>query len=95
MATPAQRQALPAKEQALFRTVVRHYEAKQYKKGLKAADQLLKCAPARPRPRARAAPPPHPRDHQELGVVGGEGGGGVLWSAGRHPCPPDCTLSLS
>ena len=56
MATPAQRQALPAKEQALFRTVVRHYEAKQYKKGLKAADQLLKCAPPPPAPR-----PPPPR----------------------------------
>ena len=53
MATPAQRQALPAKEQALFRTVVRHYEAKQYKKGLKAADQPLKCAPPPP-PRAPA-----------------------------------------
>ena len=54
MATPAQRPALPAKEQALFRTVVRHYEAKQYKKGLKAADQLLKCAPP------PAPPPPAP-----------------------------------
>ena len=67
----AQRQALPAKEQALFRTVVRHYEAKQYKKGLKAADQLLKCAPAPPRPpppaRARAPAPPPERQRGPSG----------------------------
>ncbi|KAI9050717.1 hypothetical protein LZ554_004837 [Drepanopeziza brunnea f. sp. 'monogermtubi'] len=38
-------QALSAKEQSLFRTVVRNYEDKQYKKGIKAADQILKKSP--------------------------------------------------
>ncbi|TVY59127.1 N-terminal acetyltransferase A complex auxiliary subunit NAA15 [Lachnellula suecica] len=38
-------QALSAKEQSLFRTVVRNYEDKQYKKGIKAADQILKKNP--------------------------------------------------
>eukprot|EP00884_Botryococcus_braunii_P006970 jgi/Botrbrau1/16274/Bobra.0066s0055.1 len=33
---------LPSKEQNLFRQVVKHYETKQYKKGLKAAEQILK-----------------------------------------------------
>ncbi|KAF2094556.1 TPR-like protein [Rhizodiscina lignyota] len=36
---------LPHKEQNLFRQVVKYYEAKQYKKALKAADQVLKKAP--------------------------------------------------
>ncbi|TYZ64401.1 hypothetical protein PybrP1_012364 [[Pythium] brassicae (nom. inval.)] len=36
---------LPAKESALFRTIVKYYEIKQYKKGLKAAEQILKKYP--------------------------------------------------
>ncbi|TMW62563.1 hypothetical protein Poli38472_005181 [Pythium oligandrum] len=36
---------LPAKENALFRSVVKCYEMKQYKKGLKAADAVLKKFP--------------------------------------------------
>ncbi|KAI9912420.1 hypothetical protein PsorP6_005219 [Peronosclerospora sorghi] len=36
---------LPAKESALFRSIVKHYETKQYKKGLKAADAILKKYP--------------------------------------------------
>ncbi|TVY86554.1 N-alpha-acetyltransferase, NatA auxiliary subunit [Lachnellula willkommii] len=35
-------QVLSAKERSLFQTVVRNYEDKQYKKGIKAADQILK-----------------------------------------------------
>ncbi|KAF2632025.1 N-alpha-acetyltransferas-like protein 15 [Macroventuria anomochaeta] len=38
-------QPLPSKEQTLFRSVVKYYEGKQYKKGLKAADQILKKHP--------------------------------------------------
>lgn len=38
-------QELSAKEQSLFRTVVRNYEDKQYKKGLKTADQILRKTP--------------------------------------------------
>ncbi|KAA8567376.1 hypothetical protein EYC84_010399 [Monilinia fructicola] len=38
-------QPLSSKESSLFRTVVRNYEDKQYKKGLKAADQILKKNP--------------------------------------------------
>lgn len=38
-------QTLPGKEANLFRQVVRHYETKQYKKGIKAADQILKKFP--------------------------------------------------
>ncbi|KAI6713035.1 hypothetical protein JHW43_004406 [Diplocarpon mali] len=38
-------QVLSAKEQSLFRTIVRNYEDKQYKKGVKAADQILKKNP--------------------------------------------------
>ena len=38
-------QELPPKEQALFRTVVKCYETKQYKKGLKTADTVLKKFP--------------------------------------------------
>uniref|UniRef100_A0A7S0PZY0 Uncharacterized protein n=1 Tax=Coccolithus braarudii TaxID=221442 RepID=A0A7S0PZY0_9EUKA len=36
---------LPAKESALFKSIVKHYEIKQYKKGLKAADSVLKKFP--------------------------------------------------
>ncbi|KAI8463620.1 MAG: N-terminal acetyltransferase A, auxiliary subunit [Monoraphidium minutum] len=38
-------QPLPAKEQQLFRSVVKLYESKQYKKAIKACDQILKKAP--------------------------------------------------
>lgn len=38
-------QALPSKEASLFRQLVKNYEAKQYKKGIKAADQILKKVP--------------------------------------------------
>ncbi|KAL1604637.1 hypothetical protein SLS59_003832 [Nothophoma quercina] len=38
-------QPLPSKEQTLFRSVVKYYESKQYKKGIKAADQILKKHP--------------------------------------------------
>lgn len=38
-------QPLPSKEQSLFRHVVQNYESKQYKKGIKAADQILKKFP--------------------------------------------------
>ncbi|RHY02103.1 hypothetical protein DYB25_011900, partial [Aphanomyces astaci] len=36
---------LPSKENALFRSIVKCYEIKQYKKGLKAADAILKKFP--------------------------------------------------
>jgi len=35
-------QILPPKENGLFRQVVKFYETKQYKKAIKAADQVLK-----------------------------------------------------
>eukprot|EP00439_Symbiodinium_sp_Y106_P080969 s432_g19.t2 len=38
-------QPLPAKDQAVFRSIVKFYETKQYKKGLKAADSILKKHP--------------------------------------------------
>ncbi|KAL1306936.1 hypothetical protein AAFC00_005577 [Neodothiora populina] len=38
-------QPLPSKENSLFRQVVQAYESKQYKKGIKAADQILKKHP--------------------------------------------------
>lgn len=38
-------QQLPSKEQSLFRHLVQNYESKQYKKGLKAADQILRKHP--------------------------------------------------
>ncbi|KAI2626238.1 tetratricopeptide [Xylaria nigripes] len=38
-------QPLNAKESALFRQVIRNYEDKQYKRGLKAAEQILKKHP--------------------------------------------------
>jgi len=36
---------LPTKEATLFKQVVKHYETKQYKKGIKVADQVLKKCP--------------------------------------------------
>jgi len=36
---------MPKKESDLFKTVVKHYEMKQYKKGIKAADAILKKFP--------------------------------------------------
>jgi len=36
---------LPKKESDLFKSIAKHYETKQYKKGLKAADQILKKYP--------------------------------------------------
>lgn len=38
-------QPLSSREANLFRTVIRHYEDKQYKRGLKAAEQILKKNP--------------------------------------------------
>jgi len=38
-------QQLPAKDQAVFRSIVKFYETKQYKKGVKAADAILKKHP--------------------------------------------------
>ncbi|RFU35927.1 hypothetical protein B7463_g393, partial [Scytalidium lignicola] len=38
-------QPLSSKEQSLFKTVIRNYEDKQYKKGLKAAEQILRKNP--------------------------------------------------
>lgn len=38
-------QELPAREQALFRTVVKCYETKAYKKAVKTADAVLKRYP--------------------------------------------------
>ena len=38
----AERRRLPAKENSLFQSIAKAYEMKQYKKGLKAADQVLK-----------------------------------------------------
>ena len=38
-------QQLPAKELASFKQLVKHYELKQYKKGIKLADQILKVFP--------------------------------------------------
>ncbi|KAH8090651.1 NMDA receptor-regulated protein 1-domain-containing protein, partial [Filobasidium floriforme] len=37
--------ALPTKESGLFRQLLQHYEAKQHKQGIKAADQILKKFP--------------------------------------------------
>jgi peptide alpha-N-acetyltransferase len=41
MAVPST-QPLPSKENTLFKQLVKFYDTKQYKKGLKAADQILK-----------------------------------------------------
>ena len=38
-------QQLPSKDASNFRTVVKCYETKQYKKGIKTADQILKKFP--------------------------------------------------
>ncbi|KAF2771686.1 N-terminal acetyltransferase A, auxiliary subunit [Teratosphaeria nubilosa] len=38
-------QVLPSKEQTLFKHLVQNYETKQYKKGIKAADQILRKVP--------------------------------------------------
>lgn len=38
-------QPLPKKEGDLFKNLVKHYEAKQYKKAMKQADQILKKYP--------------------------------------------------
>ncbi len=45
MASPVGNQPLPTKEAALFRQLVKFYETKQYKKAIKAADQILKKSP--------------------------------------------------
>jgi len=46
MATTAQKASpLPSKEATLFRHLVQNYETKQYKKGLKAAEQILRKHP--------------------------------------------------
>lgn len=44
-APPTMPQPLSAKESSLFRQVIRNYEDKQYKRGLKAAEQILKKNP--------------------------------------------------
>ncbi|KAG8934267.1 hypothetical protein FRC01_004048 [Tulasnella sp. 417] len=44
MALPSKR-ALPAKETALFKSLLQLYETRQYKKALKVADQILKKTP--------------------------------------------------
>ncbi|KAJ9115715.1 hypothetical protein QFC20_001042 [Naganishia adeliensis] len=44
-ALAAKNRVLPSKESALFKTLLQQYELKQYKKGIKAADQILKKAP--------------------------------------------------
>ena len=36
---------LPSKEAAIFKSILKFYEHKQYKKGLKCADQILKKFP--------------------------------------------------
>jgi len=45
MATKKNNKALPSKEAALFRSILKFYERKQYKKGLKAAEQILSKFP--------------------------------------------------
>jgi len=40
-----QKNPLPKKESDLFKAVVKHYESKQYKKGIKAAENILKKFP--------------------------------------------------
>lgn len=45
MAGKVDDKALPPKDNSIFRLVVKCYESKQYKKGIKAADQLLKKYP--------------------------------------------------
>ena len=43
--TPEQKRQLPSKEAGIFRSIVKHYESKQYKRGLKSAEQILKKFP--------------------------------------------------
>ena len=38
-------QTLPSREQGQFRSIVKFYETKQYKKGVKTADGILKKFP--------------------------------------------------
>lgn len=45
MAQKQDNQVLGSKEQTLFRHLVQNYETKQYKKGLKAAEQILRKSP--------------------------------------------------
>lgn len=45
MAQQPGNQPLPSKEANLFRQIYKFYETKQYKKGIKAADQVLKKFP--------------------------------------------------
>ena len=55
----ANERQLPSKEQALFRQIVKYYETKNYKKGLKAAEQILKKFPDHGgEPRTRSGGPP-------------------------------------
>ncbi|EOD17952.1 hypothetical protein EMIHUDRAFT_432230, partial [Emiliania huxleyi CCMP1516] len=49
---------LPAKEATLFKAIVKHYELKSYKKGLRAADQVLKKFPEHGETIAMKARPP-------------------------------------
>jgi N-alpha-acetyltransferase 15/16, NatA auxiliary subunit len=42
---PGEKEMLAPKEQATFRQILRNYEGKQYKKGLKACEQILKKHP--------------------------------------------------
>ncbi|KAJ3259846.1 hypothetical protein HK103_001737 [Boothiomyces macroporosus] len=41
----AAKRELPLKEQQLFKTVIKHYESKEYKKGIKVTEQILKKIP--------------------------------------------------
>lgn len=43
--TSTRENGLPSKEAGLFKQIVKHYETKQYKKGIKAADTVLKKFP--------------------------------------------------
>ncbi|KAI8912613.1 NMDA receptor-regulated protein 1-domain-containing protein [Gorgonomyces haynaldii] len=45
MTTIPKNRELPSKEAAVFKSILKFYEHKQYKKGLKGADQILKKAP--------------------------------------------------
>ena len=45
MASKGSTQSLPPKEASLFKSVIKLYESKQYKKGVKTADQILKKYP--------------------------------------------------
>jgi peptide alpha-N-acetyltransferase len=42
---PADNRTLPTKEAGLFKQVLQQYEAKQWKKGVKTADAILKVKP--------------------------------------------------